>query len=112
MISPGGRKLLPVPSSAGGAADILVSFTLGKGIAGAGGFGVSVRDGVVRAEVVSVAESATHGWFDVLVKFFEGQQTCVRQRWQHDIFVYILVVFCTMELMAKPHLATKYCSNS
>ena len=100
LIPPGSSKPLPVPTGAG-SIDILVSF---KPVIGAANFGVAVRSGDVKVEVVSVtaaaaaanvdnAAAASTGEHDekqgrafarhrVLLNFYSGPQPCVSARGQ------------------------------
>ena len=70
VIAAGSSKpLSAIPSSAGGAVDLLVSFDLAD-TEGASTFGVSVRSGAVKIEIDAV--SKTPSGFTVSVNFFAG----------------------------------------
>ena len=70
VIAAGSSKpLSAIPSSAGGAVDLLVSFDLAD-TEGASTFGVSVRSGAVKIEIDAV--SKTPSGFNVSVNFFAG----------------------------------------
>ena len=66
-ISSGSSFRLDVPTSAGGALDVLASFNLA---AGQSGFGVAVRSGDVRVEVENLTKTGTG--FIVNLNFFGG----------------------------------------